>query len=98
MESGFISQAIEYMQRLILHEKSHFLWAYSFDNFTKTDWSTLRGWFQDPTSSSGWATTNTTEFVSAYAYSKEERGAVVYGAVIETIGKVDENSKMIVHQ
>jgi hypothetical protein len=65
---------------LIFHEKSHFLWAYSFDNLTKSDCSTLRGWFQDPTSSSGWSTTNTTEFVSAYVYIKEEWGAVMWSS------------------
>ena len=70
MESAFVSQDITYMQRLVLHEKAHFLWEYIFDKITQDDWSTLGGWFKDPTSSSGWSTTNTTEFVSAYAHLK----------------------------
>jgi hypothetical protein len=70
MEGAFISQDITYMQRLVLHEKAHFLWEYIFDQTTQDDWSTLGGWFKDPTSGSGWSTTNTTEFVSAYAHLK----------------------------
>lgn len=70
MEIAFKNQDINYMQRLVLHEKAHFLWAYSFDSTTKKDWSDLGGWFLDPTSPSGWSTSNTTEFVSAYAHLK----------------------------
>ena len=70
MEGAFASQDITYMQRLVLHEKAHFLWEYIFDKTTQDDWSTLGGWFKDPTSGSGWSTTNTTEFVSAYAHLK----------------------------
>lgn len=58
------------VRRLILPEKSHFLWAYAFDSVLKKDWSDLGGWFQDPTSSSGWSTYNTTEFVTEYAHEK----------------------------
>jgi PKD repeat protein len=68
MESAFASQSIDFMQRLVLHEKAHFLWEHSFDNTTKNDWATLGGWYLDPTQASGWSTTNTTEFVSAYAH------------------------------
>ena len=70
MERAFISQDITYMQRLVLHEKAHFLWEYIFDKSTQDDWAALGGWFKDPTSGSGWSTTNTTEFVSAYAHLK----------------------------
>ena len=58
------------VRRLILHEKAHFLWAYSFDDTTKDDWVEIGGWFEDPTSGTGWSTYNTTEFVSAYAHAK----------------------------
>jgi hypothetical protein len=58
------------VRRLILHEKSHFLWEYAFDSVLKKDWSDLGGWFVDPTSSSGWSTFNTTEFVTEYAHEK----------------------------
>lgn len=70
MEGAFKSQDITYMQRLVLHEKAHFLWEHIFDKSTQDDWATLGGWFKDPTSGSGWSTTNTTEFVSAYAHLK----------------------------
>ena len=70
METAFKSQDITYMQRLVLHEKAHFLWEHTFDSTTKNDWAVLGGWFLDPTSSTGWTTSNTTEFVSAYAHAK----------------------------
>jgi len=70
MESAFKDQGIGYMHRLVLHEKAHFLWEYSFDETTKDDWSKTGGWFKDPTSPSGWSTSNTTEFVSAYGHEK----------------------------
>jgi hypothetical protein len=70
MSKAFNQAEIGSVQRLILHEKAHFLWAYSFDKKLKEDWSNLGGWFKDPSSVSGWSTYNTTEFVSAYAHQK----------------------------
>ena len=70
MEGAFKSQDITYMQRLVLHEKAHFLWEHTFDKTTQDDWATLGGWSKDPASGSGWSTNNTTEFVSAYAHLK----------------------------
>ena len=70
MEKAFNTGNIAYLHRLILHEKAHFLWAYTFDDQTKDDWATLGEWFEDPTSASGWSTSNTTEFVSPYAHLK----------------------------
>ena len=70
MEKAFNTGNIAYLHRLILHEKAHFLWAYTFDQTTKDDWATLGEWFEDPTSASGWSTSNTTEFVSPYAHLK----------------------------
>ena len=55
--------------RLILHEKTHFLWAFSFSEEIKNDWIELGGWYRDPNSGSGWSTTKNTEFVSAYAHA-----------------------------
>lgn len=69
METAFTVQSIENMQRLILHEKSHFLWEYTFDEELKADWIELGEWYEDPASESGWSTTNTTEFVSPYAHA-----------------------------
>ncbi len=65
-EAGNLSDT----RRLILHEKAHFLWEYTFDKKTKDDWIEIGGWFEDATSNSGWSTYNTTEFVSAYAHAK----------------------------
>lgn len=56
-------------QRLILHEKTHFLWAFAFSDEIKNDWAEIGGWYRDPNSDSGWSTTKTTEFVSAYAHA-----------------------------
>ncbi len=56
-------------RRLILHEKAHFLWEFSFDQELKDDWIEIGGWFEDPTSASGWSTNQTTGFVSPYAHA-----------------------------
>ncbi|GHU67611.1 hypothetical protein FACS189413_02680 [Bacteroidia bacterium] len=56
--------------RLILHEKTHFLWAYTFSEEIKNDWITLGGCYPDPNAADGWSTTKDTEFVSAYAHAK----------------------------
>ena len=44
------------------------MWEYTFSDELKDDWIELGGWFVDPDSESGWSTTQTTEFVSAYAH------------------------------
>lgn len=54
-------------QRIILHEKAHFLWAYLFDDQLKEDWIGLGGWYQKD---GRWLTTNQTEFVSDYAHGE----------------------------
>lgn len=60
-------------QRLILHEKAHFLWAFTFSDEIKNDWAELGGWYRDPNAkddlSAGWSTSKTTEFVSAYSHA-----------------------------
>lgn len=60
-------------QRLILHEKTHFLWAFAFSDEIKNDWAEIGGWYRDPNAGddpdAGWSTTKTTEFVSAYAHA-----------------------------
>ena len=71
MSKAFNGGDINDARRIILHEKAHFLWAYSFDQELKDDWTELGGWFLDPTSASGWSTYNTTEVVSAYAHLKD---------------------------
>ena len=68
MDVAFLSSAIDGIHRLIIHEKAHFLWAHVFDQRTRDDWARLGGWYEDPGQPSGWSTTSTTEFVSAYAH------------------------------
>ena len=70
MEKAFNSGNIGDLHRLILHEKAHFLWEYTFDDNLKNEWAEIGGWFKDPTTASGWSTSNTTESVSAYAHLK----------------------------
>ena len=70
MSKAFNGGDINGARRIILHEKAHFLWFYSFDQTLKDDWAEVGDWFEDPTSASGWSTTNTTESVSAYAHLK----------------------------
>ena len=68
MESAFKAQGADYIHRLILHEKAHFLWEYLFDEQLKQDWIELGGWFENPDDVDGWSTTKQVEFVSAYAH------------------------------
>ena len=68
MESAFKGQGSDYIHRLILHEKAHFLWAHLFDEQLKQDWIELGGWFENPNDKDGWSTTKQVEFVSAYAH------------------------------
>ena len=68
MESAFQGQGPDYIHRLILHEKAHFLWAHLFDEQLKQDWIELGGWYENPDDIDGWSTTKQTEFVSAYAH------------------------------
>ncbi|MCY4160405.1 MAG: T9SS type A sorting domain-containing protein [Flavobacteriaceae bacterium] len=70
MDTAFFSGDLNYTRRLILHEKAHFLWEYTFDKSLKDSWTEIGGWFLDPTSPSGWTTYNTSEFVSAYGHSE----------------------------
>ena len=70
MERAFKGQSEDYMHRLIIHEKAHFLWAHLFDDDLKADWIELGGWYEDPAAASGWSTTKSAEFVSAYAHLK----------------------------
>lgn len=68
MESAFKGHGYDYIHRLILHEKAHFLWAHLFDEQLKQDWIELGGWYRNFDDVHGWSTTKQTEFVSAYAH------------------------------
>jgi hypothetical protein len=69
MEKAFNGDVLFETQRLIIHEKTHMLWAFVFSDEIKNDWIELGGWYQDPNTGEGWATTKDTEFVSAYAHA-----------------------------
>ena len=60
----------DHMHRLILHEKSHFLWANVFSAKLRADWVSVGGWTPNVNDPDGWSTTKTTEFVTAYAHKK----------------------------
>ena len=70
MESAFQGTGADFINRLILHEKAHFLWDYLFDDQLKQDWIELGGWYENPDDAHGWSTTKQTEFVSAYAHDQ----------------------------
>ena len=69
MDSAFTTNP-DHMHRLLLHEKSHFLWSSVFSSALKVEWATLGGWSQNVNDPDGWSTTKTTEFVTAYAHKK----------------------------
>ena len=64
-DKAFIDGITHDTQRIILHEKAHFLWTYLFDEHLKADWIELGGWYYE---NGRWLTTNQTEFVSDYAH------------------------------
>ena len=69
MDKAFDTSSVLHTHRLIIHEKAHFLWEHLFAEQLKQDWIKLGGWYRDPNTHSGWATTKQTEFVSAYAHA-----------------------------
>ena len=64
-DEAFIDGITHSTQRIILHEKAHFLWTYLFEEQLKADWIELGGWYYED---GRWLTTNQTEFVSDYAH------------------------------
>ena len=64
-DEAFIDGITHSTQRIILHEKAHFLWSYLFEEQLKADWIELGGWYYED---GRWLTTNQTEFVSDYAH------------------------------
>jgi hypothetical protein len=65
MDSAFLD--LQSTRRLIIHEKTHFLWELLFGAPLRADWAALGGWQRDVRGE--WFTTKSTEFVSAYAHS-----------------------------
>lgn len=58
-------------QRVILHEKAHFLWEYALNGKLRKEWSEFGGWRKDRNNRFGWTKTKERkEFVTDYAYAK----------------------------
>ena len=68
MEKAFARNSEIDIQRLILHEKGHFIYGSVISPAIKEAWHKLGGWYQD--AAGQWTTEKTTEFVSAYAHGK----------------------------
>ena len=66
-DKAFIDGITHDTQRIILHEKAHFLWSYLFEEQLKADWIELGEWSYED---GRWMTTNQTEFVSDYAHGE----------------------------
>lgn len=69
-EAFYDTSDIAHTYRLIIHEKTHFLWSNVFSDNIKNEWIEIGGWYENPDDPDGWSTTKTTEFVSAYAHKK----------------------------
>lgn len=70
LEPAFKIYSLEYIHRLILHEKAHFLWDKLFDDQIKSDWVEVGEWYECDDRVEGWCTRQQTQFVSAYAHLK----------------------------
>ena len=46
MESAFKGSNLEHMQRLVLHEKTHFLWHYNVSKQQKLKWLAFSDWYR----------------------------------------------------
>jgi hypothetical protein len=90
MGSAFNATDLNYIHRLVLHEKAHFLWEFTFSDELKADWIELGEWFEDPDSESGWSTVQTTEFASSYAHAVNPNEDMA-----ESISYYIENSQVL---
>lgn len=68
IDDAFLGDVVNDTFRLILHEKTHFLWHDLFSDSTKQEWIRIGGWHEDSATESGWSTDKMTEFVSAYSH------------------------------
>ena len=68
MEKAFARNSEISVQRLILHEKGHFIYWSVISPAIREAWHKLGGWYAD--ANGDWTTEKTTEFVSAYAHGK----------------------------
>ena len=62
---------ISEIQKIMAHEKSHFLWSHLLPVQLKEDWIELGGWYEDKAREHGWSTNKKrAEFVTDYAFEK----------------------------
>ena len=70
-KSVFHLQNRHQFQRIMLHEKAHFLWEYTLNWDLRAEWAKIGGWQKDPNHRFRWSNTRSrNEFVTAYARSK----------------------------
>jgi len=69
MDKAFLGSEVEDTFRLVLHEKSHFLWTHVFSDELKAKWIEIGGWYETTNDADRWSTTKETEFVTAYAHA-----------------------------
>jgi len=70
MDFAFTTTSLDYLHRLIIHEKAHFIYASLLSSTLRAKWKEVGGWYENPDDPEGWSTAKTTEFVSAYAHKK----------------------------
>ena len=70
VDKAFTTTSIDYLHRLIIHEKAHFIYGRLLSDSLRQQWHELGGWYPNEADPNGWSTTSTTEFVSAYAHLK----------------------------
>lgn len=64
------NQTEDYLHRLIIHEKTHFIWRNILSKETRDEWIELAGWYKNSNDTDGWSNKFTTSFVSPYAHKK----------------------------
>ncbi len=65
-----IDQIRDYIHRLILHEKTHFIYRNVLSDKLRQEWITVAGWYENANDPDGWSNKYTTSFVSPYAHKK----------------------------
>jgi hypothetical protein len=70
VDIAFTTISLEYLHRLIIHEKAHFVYSSLLSDELRNKWFEIGGWYENVNDPDGWSTTKTTEFVSAYAHKK----------------------------
>ena len=65
-----INQTEDYVHRLILHEKTHFIYRNVLSDKLRQEWIEIAGWYENENDPDGWSNKYTTSFVSPYAHKK----------------------------